>query len=294
MRHTAGSRRRLTVVRGAAALVALSLIAGACGSDKKSTSGGGSSTVALVIARGMDVNSLDPSLSYCDTCQIFMTAVYETLIGLDPTDNQTLVPRLATKWEGNADQTEFTFDLDTNAKFPDGTAVTSTDVKFSWQRLAALQGSSSSLAGSIDTIDDSDPAVVKVKLKAANSAFLAQVNASYLGIMEKKVAEANGATLDPSTDKAEPWFLANSAGSGPFSLESYASGSELRLKRNDSYWGAKAAFPEVIIKETPQATTQRQQLEQGAVDIAMQISSDVAKGMSGPDITVTQVKSFNY
>ena len=31
----------------------------------------------------MDVNSLDPQRAYCDTCQIYLTAVYETLIGLD-------------------------------------------------------------------------------------------------------------------------------------------------------------------------------------------------------------------
>ena len=129
-----------------AALVALSLIASACGSDDDKatsttaggtatssagtatttaggdttvagtqttaentdeTTGGGSSDDALIIARGMDVNSLDPSLAYCDTCQIFLTAVYETLIGLDD-DNKTQVPRLATEWEGNDDQTEFT------------------------------------------------------------------------------------------------------------------------------------------------------------------------------------------
>ena len=37
----------------------------------------GGSDTALVVARGMDVNSLDPSLSYCDTCQIFTTAIYD-------------------------------------------------------------------------------------------------------------------------------------------------------------------------------------------------------------------------
>ena len=249
---------------------------------------------ALVIARGMDVNSLDPSRAYCDTCQIFMTAVYETLIGLDASDNKTLVPRLATKWESNPAQTEFTFTLDPKAKFSDGSAVTSADVKFSWERLKALKAASSYLVSTISTIDTPDPETVKVTLSAPNSAFLAQVNASYLGIINSKVAQANGATLDPTTDKAETWFLSNSAGSGPFTLESYTSGSELRFKRNDNYWGTKAHFPEVIMKETPQAVTQRQQLEQGAVDIAMQISSDVAKGMAGPDINVKQVKSFNY
>jgi peptide/nickel transport system substrate-binding protein len=258
------------------------------------TAGGGASDKPLIIARGMDVNSLDPQRSYCDTCQIINTAVYETLLGLDQTDNKTLVPRLATKWEGNDDQTQFTFNLDPKAKFPDGTAVTSTDVKFSWLRLQALKGGGSYLAGTIKTIDDSDPAKVVVTLSQSNSAFLAQTNASYMGVVEKKLAEANGATLDPTTDKAEPWFLANSAGSGPFTLESYQSGSEVRLKRNDAYWGTKAKFPEVVIKETPQAVTQRQQLEAGAVDIAMQISTDVAKDMKSSDVTVTKVPSFNF
>lgn len=167
-------------------------------------------------------------------------------------------------------------------------------MKYSWERLAGLQGSASYLVGSIEAIDTPDDGTVKVTLSASNSAFLAQVNAGYLGIMNKKVAEANGATTDPTTDKAEEWFLANSAGSGPYTLKSYAAGAELRLERNDAYWGAAPAFPEVIIKETPQAVTQRQQLEEGSVDIAMQISNDVAAGMSGSDVVVEQVPSFNF
>jgi peptide/nickel transport system substrate-binding protein len=223
-----------------------------------------------------------------------MTAVYETLTGLDITDNKTLVPRLATKWEGNADQTVFTFDLDPKAKFPDGSPVTSTDVKFSWERLAGLKGPSSYLVSTVKSIDDTDPAKVVVTMTQSNSAFLAQTNASYMGIVEKKLAEANGATLDPTTDKGGTWFQANSAGSGPFTVESYQQGSELRLKRNDAYWGTKANFPEAVIKQTASAVTQRQQLESGAVDIAMQISTDVAKDMTGSDVTVTKVPSFNF
>ena len=110
------TRGRMVRRTSAVAIVGAMMLA-ACGSDPDasdssapSSTGGGSDT-ALVIARGMDVNSLDPSLAYCDTCQIYMTAVYETLIGLDSSDNQTLVPRLATAWEGNAEQTEFTFTL---------------------------------------------------------------------------------------------------------------------------------------------------------------------------------------
>ena len=299
MARVVGSPQRISAGRRLAALAVVGAVTiAACSSDSDSDSSAGdssgsSSDKALVIARGMDVNSLDPSRAYCDTCQIYMTAVYETLIGLDA-DNTTLVPRLATAWESNAEQTEFTFTLDPTAKFADGSAVTSADVKYSWERLAGLQGSASYLVGSIEAIDTPDDGTVKVTLSASNSAFLAQVNAGYLGIMNKKVAEANGATTDPTTDKAEEWFLANSAGSGPYTLKSYAAGAELRLERNDAYWGAAPAFPEVIIKETPQAVTQRQQLEEGSVDIAMQISNDVAAGMSGSDVVVEQVPSFNF
>jgi len=254
---------------------------------------GGQSDSALVIARGMDVNSLDPALAYCDTCQIYLTAVYETLIGLAE-DNQTLVPRLATEWTSNPEQTQFTFTLDQTATFADGTPVTSADVKFSWERLQALEGGASYLVGGIETIETPDEHTVIVNLVEPNSAFLAQVNAPYLGITNSKLAQENGATTDLESNAGEDWFLENSAGSGPFQLAAYTQGNELRLLRNDAYWGTPANFPEVIIRETVEAVTQRQQLEEGEVDIAMQISNDVAAGMGGDDVIVEQVPSFNY
>ena len=40
-----------------------------------------------------------------------------------PSITLTLAPRLATKWESNADQSQFTFHLDPDAKFSDGSPV---------------------------------------------------------------------------------------------------------------------------------------------------------------------------
>src|SRR5689334_4070425 len=78
--------------------------------------GSASADDALVIARQLDINSLDPARGFCDTCQIYFSNVYESLVGLSK-DNSTLAPRLATKWEANADQSQFTFHLDPDAKF---------------------------------------------------------------------------------------------------------------------------------------------------------------------------------
>jgi ABC-type transport system substrate-binding protein len=118
-------------------LLALPLMA--CGSgddDDDDDTSGGDDQPTLVIARDMDINSLDPARAYCDTCQIYLSATYETLIGLDPKDNKTFIPRLAEKWSVNKDSTEYTFNLEKDAKFADGSAVEAKDVKWSWERLA--------------------------------------------------------------------------------------------------------------------------------------------------------------
>jgi len=253
----------------------------------------------LVVARDMDTNSLDPARSYCDTCQIFMTAVYETLTTLDAKDPNVQLPRLATKWEANADNTVFTFSLNPEAKFADGSAVEAKDVKWSWERLANVKGSASYLMSGIKSIDTPDATTVVATFGAPNSAFLPIVAAGYMGIVNSDVASAQGATAaaDASTaDTAEPWFLKNSAGSGPYALESYTQGDALVLKRNDAYWGAnKPVFPKITFKQVKDSASQLQQLQQGDVDIAMQLAIDSLSQLEGNDkVTTNVVDSYNY
>jgi peptide/nickel transport system substrate-binding protein len=253
----------------------------------------------LVIARDMDTNSLDPSRAYCDTCQIFLTAVYETLITLDPKDPNTQVPRLATSWEANADNTQFTFKLDPTAKFADGSAVEAKDVKWSWERLANVKGSASYLMAGYTSVDPTDASTVVVTFGAPNSAFLPIVAAGYMGIINSDVASAEGALADATAstaDKAEPWFLENSAGSGPYQLDSYTQGESIALTRNDNYWGArKPVFPRITLKQVKDSASQLQQLQQGDADIAMQIAVDALPQLDGAsNVTTELVDSFNY
>ena len=253
----------------------------------------------LVIARDMDTNSTDPSRAYCDTCQIFLTAMYETLMTLDTKDPNVMLPRLATKWEANADNTVFTFTLNPAAKFADGSPIEAKDVKWSWDRLAHVKGSASYLMAGYQSIDTPDATTVVVTFSAPNSAFLPIVAASYMGIVNSVEATKNGAIADvgaDTSDKAEAWFLKNSAGSGPYALESYTQGDALVLKRNDAYWGAnKPVFPKVTFKQVKDSASQLQQLSQGDVDIAMQIAVDALPELQGNDkVTTSLVDSYNY
>jgi len=250
----------------------------------------------LVIGRSMDVNSLDPSRAFCDTCQIYLTAVYEPLITLDA-DNKTLVPKLATSWENNADFTEFTFNLNPDAVFSDGSPVEASDVVWTFERLRNIKASPSFLMDGTSSIEAVDAQTVRITVDAPNSEFLNKVSAPYTGIINAEAAMLGGAIADETAataDTAEGWFLENSVGSGPFVLARYAPEDELRLTRNDSYYGPAPAFSEIVITQIQDSVAQAQALETGSVDIAMQIDADTAASINNPDITTEIVASYNF
>ena len=283
-----GHSRRILAIGGAAMLTL-----GAAGAVSAGDRPSSSDARELVVARDMDLTTLDPSRVYCDTCQIYMTAVYETLITVNPADN-TLESRLAESWEVNEDSTVYTFTLRPDVTFADGAPVTSADVKWSWERLGGLAGSASYLVGGITSIETPDELTVVVTFDSPNSAFLNVAAASYLAIVNSALAIDNGATADENDD-AEGWFLENSAGSGPYVLESYSEGDELVLVRNDDYWGTPAVFPGVTLLQVQNSTSQLQQLQSGDVDIAMQINVDALGQLEGDEsVTSELVDSYNF
>jgi peptide/nickel transport system substrate-binding protein len=250
----------------------------------------------LVVARAMDLNSLDPARAYCDTCQIYLAAVYATLMTLAP-DNATIVPALAKSWEVSPDATVFTIHLDPSATFSDGSPVTGDDVKWSLERLKNIKGGAAYLMDGLKSIDVKDPQTVVITTQTPSSEFLGILTATYAGIINKKLASAHGANANAdaaTSDTSDTWFLANSAGAGPFVLEKYTADDALVLARNDKYWRKKPGVAKVVMKQTADAVTQAQMLESGAADVAMQVDSDTAKKVSSPDLTFKSVPSFNY
>ncbi|WP_395020555.1 ABC transporter substrate-binding protein [Dongia sp.] len=250
----------------------------------------------MVIARDMDLNSLDPARAICDTCQIYLSSVYDRLVDLGK-DNKTIVPLIADKWTINDRQTELTFHLDPRAKFSDGSPVEAKDVKWSLERLKNIKGSMAYLVDAISAIEATDAHTVKIVLAAPNSEFLGSLTAPYTGILNSDLAGENGATsgTDADTkDQAENWFVANSAGAGPYQLKSYSPGSELRLVRNENYWRNKPAVKELVFQQIKEPIAQVQALQAGNADIAMQVDPDTAQGISDPNISVETAPSFNF
>ncbi|WP_435997581.1 ABC transporter substrate-binding protein [Rhizobium sp. LjRoot30] len=249
----------------------------------------------VVVARDMDLNSLDPARAFCDTCQIYLSSVYDRLVDLS-SDNKSIVPMLAKEWSANDDATVITFKLDPNGKFSDGSPVEAKDVKWTLERLKNIKGGIAYILDNVKSIETPDAATVVVTLTAPNSEFVGSLTAPYAGIINSDVVAEHGgdAGADASTkDTAEQWLLANSAGAGAFVLESYSPSHELRLKRNENYWGKKPAVGEFVFLQSKDAVSQTQLLESGSADIAMQVDPTTAKNITNENIVVETKPSFN-
>jgi peptide/nickel transport system substrate-binding protein len=288
----AGRSRRVVLLTLAVAALAVAAALGSAHASQANTQAG----KTLVIARDMDLNSLDPSRAYCDTCQIYLSSTYQTLLGLAP-DNKTLVPELATSWKITKGGRVYTFNLNPKAHFDDGTPVTSADVKFSWLRLKNVKGSAAYLVQLVKSINASNPHRVVITLSQPSSEFLNATNATYMGIMNSKLARKHGATdaaNAATADKAEPWFLHHSAGSAPFMLQRYVPNAEVDFVRNPKYWGKAPAIQRIVLKEVKDAVSQGQLLSSGGADIAMQIDPITSESIHSKGVSFKTIPSFNF
>ncbi|MEO5839436.1 MAG: ABC transporter substrate-binding protein [Acidimicrobiales bacterium] len=101
--------------------------------EKESPHEGGTLTMALT-----GVDTLDPArANEASTGQrVVLDLLYDGLVHWDSAVS-ALTPALAKSWTVSDDDLTWTFDLSANAQFSNGRPITSTDVKFSLERLAA-------------------------------------------------------------------------------------------------------------------------------------------------------------
>ena len=103
------------------------------------------------------------------------------------------------------------------------------------------------------------------------------------GIVNSKLVKAHGGTAAANAakaDKAEQWLNSTAsagAGSGPYTLKSYSTTSQITLAPNTKYWGAKKpAFGSVVVRNMI-APTQLINVQRGSHEIAIDLSADQAQ-----------------
>lgn len=252
----------------------------------------------LIIVRNIDdMVTNDPSRTYEWTSQIIDQASYDTLVTVEPPDVTKIQPKLATKWEISPDGTTYTFTLRSGVKFSSGNPLTARDVKFSFMRLKTLKDNPSFFMDDVKDVVVVNDTTVKVILSAPNVAFLAVLAAVPTGIIDSKTVMAHGGTDAANAkdvDKATEWLNQNSAGSGPYILKGWTKNVEAVMERNPNYWGPRPKFARIVFRHVKSGSTQREMLERGDVDVAMDFDPDLAAAVRGnPKIEVVEGLTMN-
>ncbi len=249
-------------------------------------------TSSLVVAITEDTVSYDPQRAFETLPTIVHKATYDTLVTF-PADNVgSIEPELAESWEISDDGTVYTFTLADGPTFSNGDPVLASDVVFSFNRLKNLAGNPSFLAETIASVEAPDDKTVVLTLTQPDPSILAKLVFDSFGVVSQKMVEEQGGTSaeDAATaDTAEEWLNQNSAGSGPYILESWEPTVETVLVRNENYWGEAPAIDRIIFRNAAEAATQKIQLEAGDIDIAMDLTADQLPSLEGAEnVTVYQ------
>ncbi|WP_158581396.1 ABC transporter substrate-binding protein [Actinomadura spongiicola] len=297
-RRPVTARARNTARRAAPASMAIimggAVLAG-CGGGP---AGAGKAGDMLTVDTAFVIDSLDPQRAFTPTAFVVDHAVYQTLLTYPGSDVKRAQPSLATSFQADAGAKRYTFELDRGARFADGTPVTSADVVFSLQRLANLKANGSYLMDGI-TVRADGPNKVVLTSKEPNAAIPAIVANPATSIVNSELAKAHGATDSPDaakTDQAEKWFNSGEstgAGSGPYVLTKYESGSQITLKSSPKPWRGAPPFKTVIVRNM-QAAAQATNVQRGKAEVALDVSATDTRRIKGRVTVSSQASRFTF
>lgn len=309
-------------------LVAVSVVAGACGSDNDKASDsdsgtktdtGGKAGGTLVFGASADPVSLDGAYVSDGESLRVITQVFETLVttklgGTDP------APKLAKTWKASDDGLAWTFELEKGVTFHDGTPFNAEAVckNFDrWYHFTGVQQSPNvsyywqTVFGGFATQEDPDaPTESLYKSCEAGSATEVVINltkpsASFVaGLANGAFSIASPTALAKyEADKVggngdEPRFegtfgTQHPVGTGPFKFTSWTPNDKLVIERNDDYWGTKALLDRVIFRPIADGPARRQALEAGEIQGYDNVDPGDLSSLKGADFQILERPAFN-
>ena len=208
----------------------------------------------LIFVRNQDFATFDPDLAQNDSLFI-QQQVFEGLYrGLK--SGRGVEPWLAKSSSTSADGLTWTFKLRTDVKFSDGSQMTSADVKFSLDRATKGEGWGF-INTAIASVSAPAPDTVVIKTLYKWAPLLAD-----LGCFSNSVLPNNFG------GKTEAAFLKSPIGPGPFTLDHWTPGTEIKLVANKTYWQpGKPYLNSVTWKYVADDNTREFMLKGGQADI---------------------------
>jgi peptide/nickel transport system substrate-binding protein len=243
----------------AAAVAALGVSLAACGDPDDNAPHTGDPTPKLMLLRAVTtdrISSLDPAGPYDVGSRTVQANLYQTLLTIMP-DKPIPVPDAADCQFDSP--TTYTCSLKEDLTFPNGHQLTSSDVKFSFDRLARLKtpGGAAPLFTSVRSVSTPDELTAVFHLTNPDARLPYLLTTTAASIVDEETYPANQ-------------LLENKAmGSGPYQLAGYKPGAEITLTKFAGYRGPRAAQNDgVTIGLLKDSTALYQAVTGGKADLA--------------------------
>jgi peptide/nickel transport system substrate-binding protein len=262
MRSGSSSRRRVAATAG---IAATALVLAACGGGSDDGGGsGGASGGTLTIGTTDKVTTLDPAGSYDNGSFAVMNQVFPFLMNT-PLGSPDVEPDIAESAEFTA-PTDYTVKLKPGLKWANGNDLTSSDVKFTFDRQLAINDPNgpASLLYNLASTDAPDDTTVVFHLKSENDQVFPQILSSPVGpIVDEDVFSPT--ELTPDQD-----IVDGNAFHGPYTITSYDLNNLVSYKAYPDYQGLLGApkTETVNVKYYADSSNLKLDIQEGNIDVA--------------------------
>lgn len=285
--------RKLRSVLACALAVVLVGSALSLGGCKKSTSTTDKGTATKVVKGGTlsyyigEPAYIDPYNTQESEGTEVEQALFDSLTAFNPKDPTKIIPAAADSWEANTDATVWTFKLNKNDKFSDGTPVTAKDFIYAWNRIANPKTVNTGTKKIDPSVISYHLAVVQgydavqagkatemTGLKAVDDYTLQVTLTHSFGdfpyvVAHPALAPVPQALVEGGVDYngAKVAYGEMPVGNGPFKMsEPWKHGQYIKVAKSDSYYGTKPNIDGIDFRIFKDPNTAYTEFEAGNLD----------------------------
>ena len=244
----------------------------------------------LVMAKDIgDIITLDPAESFELSAGEILANVYDRIMTFEPEDPGTLTGGVAESHAVSDDSRTITLRIRDGLTFHSGNPVRPEDVEFSLERAVERNGTPAFILTQFgwhadnvgDLVEVVDERHVRITIVEGFSPRLVlhALSAGIGSVVDRELVMAH----EQDDDLGAGWLATNSAGSGPYRLQSWLPKESVVLESNSAYRQGAPGVQRVILRHEPEPSAQLLLLERGEVDIARDLTPDLIAALAGND-----------
>jgi peptide/nickel transport system substrate-binding protein len=208
--------------------------------------------------------TLDPwGTAGSDAASLALTNAAVGLLSFDAKGG--LRPALARRWE-EVDPLTYTYEIDPDARFPDGSRVTTEDVVFSMARsMNPKTGGCCKPAvyANVKTIRATGPNQITVKMKSPDPTWPNNSASEGTAVFKKATVLRQGKSI--GSPDALP------LGAGPYRIAEFVPDDHVTFERNPHYWGTPPKAAKVVLRYIKDSRSIFSALQSGSIDGTFQV-----------------------